>query len=163
LRRDNVSSLETRISKLERSYTEPTLLEQLLAAEVGFTDEEYLALDQGASRDFAWILIEAITPIGRKVVDGLLERFDVPPFNPLALECFRGRAPESLLRDTYLTMQNFAFNPDVADRRQVQRRAGVIDENGGVAAGYVLLSNGCIVPEPTALPQPEPTREGVRP
>jgi hypothetical protein len=62
-----------------------------------------------------------------------------------------------------MTMQNFAFNPDVADRRQVQRRAGVIDENGVVAAGYVLLSNGCIVPEPTALPQPEPTREGVRP
>jgi hypothetical protein len=69
---DNMSSLETRISKLERSYTEPSLLERLLVAQGEFTDEQYLALDHETRRGFTCILIEAITPIGRKVVDPAL-------------------------------------------------------------------------------------------
>lgn len=159
-----MSSLETRISKLERSYTEPSLLEQLLGAEGEFTEEQYLVLGQDTRRGFACILIETIAPVGRKVVDGPLERFDVPPFNPLALEYLRGHVPDALLRDTYLTMQNFAFNLDIADRLRIQRRAGVIDETGAVAAGYVRLSNGCIVsePEPEATPQAS-TTDGGRP
>ena len=62
------------------------------------------------------------------MVDGAFKRFEVPAFDPFALERLRGHMPNALLRDTYLTMQNFAFNPDVADRLRVQRRAGVIDE-----------------------------------
>lgn len=59
------------------------------------------------------------------------------------LEEFRGLVPDEDIRAAYSLCRNYAFSPDKA--RLIRERAEVIDGQGNVMPGYVLLDNGCIV------------------
>jgi hypothetical protein len=61
----------------------------------------------------------------------------------LDLEEFRGLVPDEDIRAAYSFCRNYAFSRDKA--RLIRERAGVIDGQGNVMPGYVLLDNGCIV------------------
>ena len=81
-----------------------------------------------------------------KIAQGGIPRFlllAVDDTDILDLEEFRGLVPDEDIRAAYSFCRNYAFLPDKA--RLIRERAGVIDGQGNVMPGYVLLDNGCIV------------------
>ena len=61
----------------------------------------------------------------------------------LALEDFRGKVPDEVLRQAYSICRNWAMQPEQLGK--VRLRAGVVDGNMKVMPGYRLAENGCIV------------------
>jgi hypothetical protein len=81
-----------------------------------------------------------------KIAQGRIPRFlllAVDDTDILDLAEFHGLVPDEDIRAAYNSCRNYAFLPDKA--RLIRERAGVIDGQGNVMPGYVLLDNGCIV------------------
>jgi hypothetical protein len=115
--------LEHRIKKLEGILPNRQFMSMVLGVlrEVGY---EELAARMGVS-------------VPRILLD-CVDALDI-----LELEEFRSLVPDEDIRAAYSFCRNYAFLPDKA--RLIRERAGVIDGQGNVMAGYVLLDNGCIV------------------
>lgn len=64
--------------------------------------------------------------------------------DPLVFERYRGLVPDEVIRRAYNMRRNWAGN-------EVRRLAGVIDGDGRVMPGYVMLDNGCIADAPLAV------------
>jgi hypothetical protein len=93
-----------------------------------------------------WFLRERSYEELVKIAHGGIPRFlllAVDDTDILDLEEFRGLVPDEDIRAAYSFCRNYAFSRDKA--RLVRERAGVIDGQGNVMPGYVLLDNGCIV------------------
>lgn len=67
--------------------------------------------------------------------------------NVFEFERYRGLVPDDMIRRAYNYQRNHAFG-DEAIVTRVRQLAGVIDANGNVTPGYMLLDNGCIVDAP---------------
>jgi hypothetical protein len=104
----------------------------------------------GPNREFLslvlWFLRERGYEELVKIAQGGIPRFlllAVDDTDILDLEEFRGLVPDEDIRAAYSFCRDYAFLPDKA--RLIRERAGVIDGQGNVMPGYVLLDNGCIV------------------
>ena len=116
-------SLEHRIKKLEGVLPNRQFMSMVLGVlrEIGY--EELVKIAQGGIPKFLLLAVDDT---------------DI-----LDLEEFRGLVPNDDIRAAYNSCRNYAFLPDKA--RLIRERAGVIDGQGSVMPGYVLLDNGCIV------------------
>ena len=121
-----VINLERRIKKLEGVLP----------------NREFVSMVQGVLREIDYEeLSQMAARMGVGVPRILLRSVDDTDI--LDLEEFRGLVPDEDIRAAYSFCRNYAFLPDKA--RLIRERAGVIDGQGNVMPGYVLLDNGCIV------------------
>ena len=67
--------------------------------------------------------------------------------NEFEFERYRGLVPDEVIRHAYSCRRNYAYG-DEAIVTRVRQLAGVVDGDGNVMPGYVLLDNGCIVDAP---------------
>jgi hypothetical protein len=105
-------------------------------------NREFMSIVLGVLREIGYQELSLVaTQTGRSVPRILLDC--VGALDILELEEFRGLVPDEDIRAAYSFCRDYAFLPDKA--RLIRERAGVIDGQGNVMPGYVLLDNGCIV------------------
>ena len=102
-------------------------------------NREFMSLVLGALREIGYEELAARMTVGMPRI--LLRSVDDTDI--LDLEEFRGLVPDEDIRAAYSLCRNYAYLPDKA--RLIRERAGVIDGQGNVMPGYVLMDNGCIV------------------
>jgi hypothetical protein len=116
-------SLEHRIKKLEGVLP----------------NRQFMSMVLGVLREIGYEELAARMGVGvPRILLDCVDALDI-----LELEEFRSLVPDEDIRAAYSFCRNYAFLPDKA--RLIRERAGVIDGQGNVMAGYVLLDNGCIV------------------